>query len=109
MRASGKLSVWTRIDPEWPLEKQVSGLARNVEHLRRELDQLDDKMEKHATEGGEALADEQKARKSGDESLRELFTAAHVGGIHIAAAGLIWLLLGILLTSLPNEVASLFS
>jgi hypothetical protein len=102
------MEVWTNVDPSAPLEKQIEAVTKNLDRLRNRLNQLHDEMDKGLREHSEALRQEEATRAKDDEHLRQRLHAAETGGLHITFAGVVWLLLGVLLATLPQELAGLW-
>jgi len=64
-------------------------------------------IDSRAREQADALQREQQLRAEHDEKLQALLEAAETGGLHISFVGVIWLLFGLLLSSVPREIAQL--
>jgi hypothetical protein len=103
-----RMEVWTNVDPSAAVEKQIEAVTKNVDRLRNRLNQLQDELDKGLREHSEALRREETARAKDDEHLRQRLHAAETGGLHITFTGVVWLLLGVLLATLPQEVVALW-
>jgi hypothetical protein len=100
------LEVWSNVDAAAPLERQVQALMNNVNRLRDRLNQMRDEMQKQVREHSEALDQERRVRAKDDEGIQARLKAAETGGLHVTLAGLVWLLLGVVLTTLSQEIAA---
>jgi len=108
--ASGSITVesqWSIFDPDSLIEAQVGELAKNVERLKVGLIAVKKDIDSRAREQADALQREQQLRAEHDEKLQALLEAAETGGLHISFVGVIWLLFGLLLSSVPREIAQL--
>jgi hypothetical protein len=54
------------------------------------------------------VQEEGNKRQSGDSEISSRLKSVAVGGIHLEMVGLVWLLLGVLGTSIPKELSKLF-
>lgn len=99
---------WRDFNPASPNDVQVATLVNNVDWLRAGLIAVRKDIASRAREQADALQEEQQLRAKQDEELRALLETAETGGLHISFVGLVWLLFGILLSSLPGEIAQGF-
>jgi hypothetical protein len=100
------MHVWSNVDPAAPVEAQLNALKKNVERLHERLIQMQDEMDRDLHRHSEALRQEQEVRGQGDKHLHLRLEAAETGGLHITFIGLLWLLLGVLLATIPGEIHS---
>jgi hypothetical protein len=95
-----------RAAPGSPLEPRVLMLEQNLDSLRAEIRQLrrefGDKIE-------ESVQRESQQRQDGDKETAHMIEEVAVGGLHLESVGLIWLFLGVLATSIPDEIAAYVS
>lgn len=75
------------------MEQNVIGINRDVLNARSEM--------------RERINTERDERQSGDRKVSQQLEEATIGGIHLEVAGLAYLYLGILFTSVPRETACL--
>ncbi|WP_031410254.1 hypothetical protein [Thiomonas sp. FB-Cd] len=80
-------------------------LIGNVEELRIQLDQTTHTLKAEHGKLQASVAKDREARIHEEAELRRLLTALGVLGIHIDAAGVIWLALGVVLSTTPSEFA----
>jgi len=99
---------WSKVDPESSIEERVGVLTRRTEQLNEWLNVAEKTIHSLAREHTGALEREKQLRAEQDEKLQALLEAAETGGLHISFVGLVWLLFGILLSSLPGEIAQGF-
>jgi chromosome segregation ATPase len=107
LRLKGEVArreVWTNVDPSAALERQIEAIGKNVDRLRGRLNELQEQLDKRFREHAEALDHETITRAQDDEHLRNRLEAAETGGLHITFAGVVWLLVGVLFATLPQEI-----
>jgi hypothetical protein len=92
--------------PEASLEARVTVLEGNLSRLR---DKLDRKVQDVRREPGtvrEGIERETQERQAADATTTRIIEEVEVGGLHLEAIGLAWLLLGALGTTFPDEIAA---
>ena len=99
---------WSEVITSTSLAAQVDALTTKVEWLRKLLVAAEADRHSLARKQDDALQSEQQLRADHDEKLGALLESAETGGLHISFVGLIWLLFGILLSSVPGEIAQGF-
>lgn len=105
VRASGRGHVWTPMDPAAPAAEQLRALTNNVERLNQRTLEMQSALDAHQRVMAGALHGEQEARSQADSELQARLEAAQAGGLYISLAGLIWLLFGLLMGTLSNDIA----
>lgn len=86
--------------------------VRTESRLRLLNDAVSDLQRSIAEQGRtfeERIQQESQARSEQVAKLDDLLARVHTGGIYISLAGLIWLAVGVVMTSIPSEIARLFS
>jgi hypothetical protein len=71
------------------------GRQRGVQEVRRTIEKTD-----------RALQHEEQERRAGEEGTRRQFKDVVTGGLQLESVGLVWLFLGVLFTSIPDETAA---
>jgi len=98
---------WSPVDPESPIAEQVGALTKNVEQLKERLAAAENNLDCLAHEHIETLRREQQIRAEHDDALQAKLEVAETGGFYISLMGVICLFIGLLLTSVPREIAQL--
>ncbi len=80
------------------LEKNVRLLNERIDHTQNEMDQ---KFRSHA----DFLKQEERTRALHDQAIREKLEATETGGLHISAMGVLWLFIGVTLSTAATEIA----
>jgi hypothetical protein len=101
---SARLHVWSNVDPAAPVEVQLNALKQNAERMNERLNQMQDEVDRELHQHSEELRREREARGHGDKDLHLRLEAAETGGLHITFVGLLWLLVGVLLATIPQEI-----
>lgn len=102
-----RMQIWTNVDPEAPLDDQVKALSKNQDRLRERINQVQDEFESEIQRQSEALRQEQRTRETDYNALNRRLETAETGSLNITVVGLVWLLIGVLLATLPGEIAGL--
>jgi hypothetical protein len=98
---------WSPVDPDSPIEARVGALTKNVEQLNERLTAAENNLDRLAREHADALRGEKQVRAEHDDALQAKLEAAETGGLYISLIGVICLFFGLLLTSVPKEIAQL--
>jgi hypothetical protein len=104
---SARLDVWMDVTESDAPDRKVQALLHNVQRLRERTANLQSDLDKVRHQQTEAMASEERTRRDSDADLEAQLRKAQTGGLHITFVGLIWLFLGVLLTSVPQELQNL--
>jgi hypothetical protein len=103
MKARGE--VWTPDDPEKPIEHRIDGIIRNLDRIREEqreqahsIDDLKDSHEEHKKQ----VAEEQNSMK---EKILTDLESLHTSDLVTSLVGLVWLTVGITMSTLAPELS----
>ena len=91
------------------VEERLDALEEKYEQLNQQLAEARRELKSEARRLDEAVNDERRARDEADAAIQEQLESFSVGGLHLESMGLVWLLVGITLTTLPGEIASLLA
>jgi hypothetical protein len=105
--AFGRASVWHSAGSA-TLEQRIQTLERNLTNIRDDLREFQNRTEADIRRQAESLKQEQQARESADQAIREKVRATETGGLHISAMGAIWLLVGLTMSTIAVELARWF-
>jgi hypothetical protein len=96
------------ISSEMTLEMRVDILEKALNDLREQhakcIKDLDDNLSRVES----LIRDESNKRQLGDTDISKMLEEVAVGGIHLEIVGLVWLLLGMFGTSIPDKLTKLF-
>lgn len=104
---SGRARVMVRASPEDSLDRRVALLEENLYRLQDEVDAKEKEFKKELGTVRDALGQEQRSRETEDRKVSAKLEELAIGGLHLEFVGLIWLALGVLGTSIPDEIACL--
>jgi hypothetical protein len=79
------------------LENNLRSIGERVDHVELALDQ-----EAHTRQA--ALSQERRSREAQNQLIRRQLEAVETGGLDISSVGLVWLALGLTLSTIPNEL-----
>lgn len=106
---SATLSVWRRAAVSASLEERLTAIEANVETLKQDLESASRRLQVSSDRLATEINEERRARESTDAAIRELVEKFAVEGLHVEAAGLFWLILGIVFATIPGELAKWFA
>jgi hypothetical protein len=102
---AGMAGVATTLGANASLDERVSALERELTTLRRDLNASIERA--HQQVGGvkAELKEERRARERADSLTAKKVEEVAIGGLRLEIVGVLWLILGVLGTSIPQEVA----
>jgi hypothetical protein len=89
--------------PDTPLDQRVSFLEKGLADLRDELDATNRELHQRVDKAKADLDKEALERRDEAQRTRRQLEDLAVGGISIALMGLVWLLVGVVAASLPDD------
>jgi hypothetical protein len=102
---SGELSVRHRAGAGSSVERRLEVLEANFDRLQDETEGKFREVRKDFSSVREAMEAESAARSAADARTSTTLENLAVGGLHLEGVGLVWLFLGMLGTSIPDEIA----
>jgi hypothetical protein len=100
----GRAEVWESDDPKKPIEQRVERILRNIERIRDEqrihselIDKLKGSHEEHKKKTTEQT-------KKMEEDIREELESLHTSDLITSLVGLVWLLVGITMSTMAPEL-----
>jgi len=105
LSASLKGLVWEGVSPEASIETRLAALQVNFEILRTEQAEIAKKLQEETTKWMEALNSEHQMRELAIIDIRKQLEALGAGTLHIEWVGIFWLILGVVFTTIPTEIA----
>lgn len=95
------------VGPNPTIEERVDALEKNLKGLDERFNQARNEIEAKVRKQSESIDEERRTRASADENLRKTIEDTETGGLHLSAVGLVWLLVGLILSTIPEELAAL--
>ncbi len=99
-----RAEVWTPDDPSKSIEERIAGLVKNLERIRegqrQHLNLIDDLSESQK----EHKKETEKRNKEIEKDIRSDLEVLHTGDLIVSLVGLIWLTVGITLSTLAPEI-----
>jgi len=102
---SAKGSVWRGAPPDASVEARLATLEANVATLRAEQAETAKEFQEATRKVNEAVGVERLARESAITALRLQLEGLGAGGIHVEMMGVFWLVVGVVLATVPSEIA----
>lgn len=106
--ASGRAYVKTPFDSNASIADRISELERVVMGLQDVYGQVDSRIDEAKRELTQEIEKERQERIRSEDSARQLLKAAQTDGLHISALGAVWLLVGMVMSTMPDELALIY-
>ena len=100
--------TFSTTSPDATLEQRIELLEKRSEYLRNKVDEVRRELEQEVQKVISSVNEEQSARITEDRQILARLEATETGGLHISAMGAVWIFFGIVLSSLPSELARWF-
>jgi hypothetical protein len=101
--------VWRAYRDGDTIDERFLALARNLDTVRQELSDASTRLSNQVGSVQEALRGEQSSRTVAIDRLSRKLTDLGSGTLHIELIGIVWLVSGIVLATIPAELALLFT
>lgn len=102
-----KAYIWHGAGENPTVESRLSAAEANLGELLNRADVAESAFDAHVRTSEQRFREESDARKEADRQLHLRIEAASTDGLHLAAAGVVWLACGVVLSTVPNELLSL--
>jgi hypothetical protein len=96
-------SVSAGVNPT--IDARVHALEENLKLVNDRVSQTQNEMDREFRKQIEALKQEQQIRSDEDQHIRVKIESTQTGGLHISAMGALWLAVGVIMSSIPSELA----
>jgi hypothetical protein len=103
--ATGRVSAVVIAGPNASLERRVEVLGRNLDRLRDEMVETEKLTRQEIDLVRENLAKEQQIRGIESQRIGRQLEEMAVGALRLDVLGVLWLMLGVVGTSIPEEIA----
>jgi len=97
---------WQSFGPEVPIEKRLSAIEANLKGVDERLNQVQQRLHYETCRISSESHEERTAREEEDLKTRRKLELSQTGGLSISAVGLVWLFLGLILSTASPEIAS---
>lgn len=109
LSGSARGYVSARADPDARIESRVEVLEKNIEYLHKRISMTESEMDSKFRTQKQELEAEKNSRESEDRKVLAKLEATEMGGVYISAMGALWLFVGVVLSSIPEELSNWFS
>ncbi len=107
-RGSSNTYALSTIGPDATADERLLALETNLDRAIKWLDQIHIATDEGLRLLGETLKREERSRTAEDQQIRQKLEATETGGLHISAMGTLWLIVGVIFSSVPAELAKWF-
>lgn len=101
---SGFATLWRGVNPDAPLEEQISVLDTNLRDVERRVSVVESTISDNERAFRDLLLRETQERTAQDRALHDKIEAASTDGLHLAAAGAFWLAAGVVLSATSPDI-----
>ena len=101
--ARGCSSVVAGANPT--VDERVQALEENLKLVNDWVSQTQNEMDQEFRKQCDALKQEQQVRSDEDQHIRAKMESTETGGLHISAMGALWLFIGVIMSTIPSELA----
>lgn len=106
-RLEGEGSGFVISQADGPVEARVEELERAVEAIRHRMSSQKQALSQKVAHVRAGLDEESVGRMESDHEILRKLEEFSVGGVHLEIVGLLWIVLGVVLATIPREVLSL--
>ena len=98
-------SISAGVGPNATVEERMRALETNIDLLGERISHVETEMDNKFRAHAQTLMEEQLARASKDEIITAKLEATETGGLHISAMGVLWLFVGVIMSTASQEIA----
>ncbi len=103
---AGELKAELSAAPGASLEDRVTKLEKDLKTLRDQMNTKEQQLRLEINETKECMEKENRARHEADNEINQTIQELAVGGLNLEFVGVIWLVVGIVTTSIPDGLAN---
>jgi hypothetical protein len=103
----GDLSLRIGAPPNATIDQRVAALEADLANYRKEVEGRIAGINRKIDAVVQSVHDEASQRRAAIDATQSKIESVAVGGLHLESMGLGWLLMGVVFTSIPSEIASL--
>lgn len=107
LSASGKSYSSRGPGPEPTIESRLAATEENLRDLLGRVNRVESDFDAHVRLSEQRLKEEKETRLGADRQLHLKIEAASTDGLHLAAIGVVWLAVGVVMSTVPCELLSL--
>jgi hypothetical protein len=95
-------------DTNQTIDARIQALEKNLRLVNDRVSRIQYEMGQEFLKQTASLMQEQKIRSDEDQHIRAKMESTSTGGLHISAMGTLWLVVGVIMSSIPSELAVWF-
>jgi hypothetical protein len=101
--------VWSNPKPGASLEERVSVLEKNLDRIKDTTYEVQCQLDKEVRSRESSIVSERQSREQADQEIRNKLEATETGGLNLSLIGIVWLSVGLILSTVPTEIIHLFN
>jgi hypothetical protein len=103
-----RVELWAPDNPEDSLEKRINGVIRNVERLKAEQNKNSDQITELQKNQEKHQKEQEHARVNMENQIRSDLESLHTNDIVLSLVGLVWVIFGIFMSTMSQELSKVF-
>ena len=107
MSAAGRAYGWRNVTANATVEERVSALEANVKDVNDRVNTALRELDQEVRTRGEAVKTERSERQHAIQQVERKMEAVETGGLSLSAVGIVWLAVGLTLSTIPVELLAL--
>jgi hypothetical protein len=100
-------SIFIQIDKNSSIDERFAAIEKSLNNINDLIIQTEKNLDNKVKSIAETISHEKLLREQGDSEAHKKLEAVSTGGFHISATGTLWLLLGVTMSTAPNELLAL--
>ena len=97
--------VETKTSPDAAVEEKLQALEKNLEQIRDDLVRFQEGVDDQIAKLRQSFKQEEQTRVEKDQEIKDLLTDSETGRLHISMTGVMFLVLGITMSTISAELA----
>jgi hypothetical protein len=93
--------------PSWSLEERVNWLEKSLNQTHELIYKTQQQINEEAQKQSNTLESERREREAAVDKTKKLLEEATIGGLYLEATGVLWLMIGIILSHASHEIESI--
>ena len=107
MTGNARAHMWSNPGLDATMAERIKALEENLQDVNQRLCSIQNEIDQSFRKQTEVLKHEQDTRAKADQEIREKLEATETGGLHISAMGVLWLVVGVIMSTIPTELTKL--
>jgi len=103
-----RVEVWTPDNTQDPMEKRIDGIIKNLERIKAEQRKISEQIDKQEKNQEKNQKEQEQSREKMENQIQSDLESLHTDDIIVSFIGLLWLTVGISMSTMSQELSKLF-